>query len=126
MNGAEMIAVERRRQVEAEGWTTEHDDTHEGGELALAAACYASPKPLLVHEKRVVQLNSSRGISDAYQYDHAERLGYYDAWPWEAEWDKRNQHGRLRQLTIAGALIAAEIDRLMRLSGPSTGETADV
>ncbi|WAJ27589.1 Lar family restriction alleviation protein [Antarcticirhabdus aurantiaca] len=34
------VLAERRRQVEAEGWTPEHDDQHEGGEIALAAACY--------------------------------------------------------------------------------------
>lgn len=37
------IAAERRRQVEAEGWTPEHDDGHGRGEMADAAACYASP-----------------------------------------------------------------------------------
>lgn len=35
------IAAERRRQVQQEGWTTEHDDLHCGGELSSAAACYA-------------------------------------------------------------------------------------
>lgn len=35
------ILNERRRQIEVEGWTPEHDDEHEGGELAHAAACYA-------------------------------------------------------------------------------------
>jgi hypothetical protein len=36
------IARERERQMSEEGWTPEHDDTHQDGELALAAACYAS------------------------------------------------------------------------------------
>ena len=40
--GAEMIAAERRRQVEKEGWTAEHDSGHPSGELAMAAACYAT------------------------------------------------------------------------------------
>jgi hypothetical protein len=35
------IAAERSRQVEVEGWTLEHDDAHDSGELADAAACYA-------------------------------------------------------------------------------------
>jgi hypothetical protein len=35
------IAAERRRQVEVEGWSTSHDDDHDKGELAKAAACYA-------------------------------------------------------------------------------------
>ena len=37
----ELIAAERRRQVEAEGYSTDHDDEHATGELADAAACYA-------------------------------------------------------------------------------------
>lgn len=41
MSGIEAIASERQRQIEQEGWTTEHDDTHADGEMARAAACYA-------------------------------------------------------------------------------------
>ena len=33
--------VERRRQVEQEGYTPEHDDMYTAGELPRAAACYA-------------------------------------------------------------------------------------
>ena len=40
-SGIEAIAAERQRQIEAEGWTPGHDDTHDRGELARAAACYA-------------------------------------------------------------------------------------
>lgn len=36
-----MIAAERRRQVDAEGWTPEHDDEHEICELAMAAVAYS-------------------------------------------------------------------------------------
>lgn len=36
------VAAERRRQVEAEGWTPEHDDEHWAEELAFAASCYAT------------------------------------------------------------------------------------
>ena len=35
------VAAERRRQIEAEGWTPEHDDEHSAGQLAGAAGCYA-------------------------------------------------------------------------------------
>ena len=40
------IAAERLRQVEAEGWTPAHDDDHNNGELADAAACYARGKQM--------------------------------------------------------------------------------
>lgn len=38
--GIERIAAERKRQVEAEGWTPDHDDLHRSAELAQAAAAY--------------------------------------------------------------------------------------
>ena len=37
----EEIAAERQRQMDAEGWTLEHDDAHSKGELAQAAGVYA-------------------------------------------------------------------------------------
>lgn len=39
--GVALIAVERSRQVTAEGYTPGHDAEHDGGELAEAAAAYA-------------------------------------------------------------------------------------
>ena len=38
----EDITAERKRQIEVEGWSSEHDDVHTGGEMALAAAAYAA------------------------------------------------------------------------------------
>lgn len=45
MNGVDLIAAERQRQVEAEGWTPEHDDTHDREELTLAALTYLTRSP---------------------------------------------------------------------------------
>lgn len=103
------ILAERVRQVEAEGFDAAHDSQHDKGELAWAAVHYAAPSPVFVHEKRRIQLNSSRGISDAYVYDYAERLDYYEVWPFDEE---PKPHPRIRQLEIAAALILAEIERL--------------
>jgi hypothetical protein len=90
--GIELIAEERKRQIEEEGWTAEHDDQHGYDDIALASAWYALPewarKNLIAAEE--------------------------DFWPWDQEWDKTIKHGRERQLVIAGALILAEIDRLQR------------
>jgi hypothetical protein len=41
--GVNRIAAERQRQVDDEGWTPEHDDTHTQGELAGMASWYAQP-----------------------------------------------------------------------------------
>ena len=113
--GIELITEERARQMaprpnpnrgnhtwpqtSGEGWTPEHDDTHENGELAAAGACYALIK---------------------WSETDAERL-----WPWRVrgtghEIENGSPDGfkpsvdRIRNLVKAGALIAAEIDRLQR------------
>ena len=93
--GIGLIADERVRQVTDENWDQAHDDAHEHGEIAWAAVCYASPGDVFSH--------AAGGVDDVV-----------DPWPWDSEWDKREQHDRIRQLTIAGALVAAEIDRLLR------------
>ena len=83
--GLGMIARERARQRYVEGFTPEHDAQYTEHELPKCAAFYADPL-----------------------HDH-------HLWPatWDrATWDKTKSHCRQRQLAIAGALIAAEIDRL--------------
>lgn len=110
MTGAEMIAAERQRQIDAEGWTPEHDDEHTGDELAWAAVCYSAPEV-------VFRKNEEQQITGGYggdPQDVTNRVTFDDPWPWDEDWDKRQEHDRLRQLAIAGALIAAEIDRLKR------------
>lgn len=103
------IAAERQRQIADKGWTAEHDDSHSGGEMALAAACYASPINL-------------------YKRDNfANGLMFGDPWPWAMMWDKRQHNGnqvldnqtappsvRRRHLVKAAALIVAEIERMDR------------
>ena len=107
--GIELIAEERRRQIEVEGWTPEHDDEHDGNQIAMAAACYASPVPLNA------EIEVPCGCREAScQHSPFGKHMWVNAWPWGAEWDKRKKHSRVRCLVIAGALIAAEIDRLLR------------
>lgn len=91
--GVAAIAAERKRQMEVEGWTAEHDDVHRGGELAEAAACYtvASCDP------------EGAPVSTA---------DLPTPWPWDEGWWKPAAPRRM--LVKAGALIAAEIDRLDR------------
>lgn len=40
-DAARDVLAERRRQVESEGWSPEHDDKHTDNELSRAAGCYA-------------------------------------------------------------------------------------
>jgi hypothetical protein len=94
MTGAERIAWERARQVQEEGRTPEHDDGHDGQELAMAAATY-----LLCSDIERVNLSA---------------LGH-ELWPWAPDSPKVTGD-RITNLVKAGALIAAEIDRLDRAS----------
>lgn len=93
--GVAAIADERRRQIEAEGWTPEHDNLHDDGELALAAASYIQ--------------------GSFYRHpDHSDQP-VPGNWPWHPSWWKPTD--KRRDLVKAGALVAAEIDRIDRAAG---------
>lgn len=113
--GAGVIATERRRQIEVEGWTAEHDNNHRDGELTRAAAVYAVDGDLFIRETRMVLVNRGRPWADPD--DYAPVTDLYPLWPWSSAWYKPKD--RLRDLIRAGALIAAEIDRLLAQS-PNT------
>lgn len=85
------IVHERQRQIEAEGWTPEHDDQYQNSELCRAAAGYAL-------------------------YAHADQSwkNYHvpNSWPFPAKWFKPADARRM--LVKAGALVVAEIQRIDR------------
>ena len=94
------VQAERRRQVEAEGWTPEHDDEHDNGEMARAAACYA--------------LAGSSAPNDG-----TAALLVSLAWPWDEQWWKPTT--TRRDLVKACALGLAEIERLDRAAASQGG-----
>lgn len=94
------IAAERRRQIEVEGCTPEHDDRWIRGELAMAAATYALTAAGLVRLDGPTEINPPV------------------VWPWDREWLKPKD--RRRDLIRAAALIVAEIERLDR-AAPTEG-----
>jgi hypothetical protein len=98
------IAAERRRQIEKEGWTAEHDNVHSNGQIALAAACYALGSATDAAERAVMD---QFGTMDATPSWVTER------WCWGRQWWKPKS--RRRDLVRAGALIVAEIERLDRV-----------
>lgn len=100
-DGANAITNERIRQIIAEGFDREHDDKHDYGQLIAAAICYASV-PLL------------RMTYKGHVAEHEVTEMMATKWPWEEEWWKPDNDA-VRNLAKAGALIAAEIDRLKRL-----------
>lgn len=96
--GVGRIARERLRQLAEENYSVEGDLQYIAGELAAAGACYAVPPSLR-------ELGKSRLSGTA--------MGW---WPWcAASWkpSPATLEGRIRELEKAGALIAAEIDRLL-------------
>ncbi len=119
--GVGLISAERTRQQSVEGWSADHDNKHDAGEMAMAAALYATPVPIRA------EMNAPCKYCDTKEEcDHVFReREWRDPWPWDKEWDKRGKHGRVRQLAIAGALIAAEIDRLIRAGGAVPAPPAD-
>ena len=87
VDGTSLMTAERHRQVHEEGYTPEHDAQHDPNDLPWAAwsllDAAVAPDPVIEPPKM---------------------------WPWEADlW--KPEHTPLRRLIIAGALIAAEIDR---------------
>lgn len=91
------VLAERQRQIETEGWTPRHDDTHDGGELARAASCYASAAGTAPDVRRDIEARAS--LPD-------------EVWPWPMDWWKPTT--RRRDLVKAAALVLAEIERLDR------------
>lgn len=95
--GAQLIARERARQVDAEGYDQAHDDAHTGGVLADAAIAYA--------------FNASTRMPATPTVTPWERDTW---WPFDPAGFKPADGNPIRDLVRAGALIAAEIDRLLR------------
>lgn len=104
ISALELIQQERQRQINKHGYAHEHDDKHTEGQLSDAAICY------LIDDS----------VRDRYAlYDGTDNfLDYF--WPWN---DKEHKpagfkptpNDRIRELSKAGALVLAEIERLQRL-----------
>lgn len=94
INILDEIHTERERQVNIEGFTSEHDDEHFSGTLVRAAACYL--------------LQESAGLQKFTN-------GIPRIWPWEQKWWKPKD--KRRNLIRALALIVAEIERMDRNGG---------
>lgn len=98
LTGAELIDAERVRQIQVKKFDAEHDAGYTKGQLAAAGAAYA-----LVAEYQT-----------RYKPSNVQAVAPPRAWPWPgAQWKPSNS--RLDNLVRAGALIAAEIDRLLTL-----------
>jgi hypothetical protein len=112
-DGAERIRLERERQRTVEGYDAKHDDGHDGEDLAWAASCYAAPEEIYVEHRYASGVEFSdpfpTGWGDTRPRNQKNEIICLDTN------SKSNREKRIRQLEKAGALIAAEIDRLLRL-----------
>lgn len=90
MNGVELIAIERKRQIEELGYDYTHDALYANNQLAIAGGTYAI-NPI---------------INDAM----IDQNGKPYLWPWSEEYWRPSPENRIKELIKAGALIAAQID----------------
>lgn len=94
--GIELILQERNRQILVEGYTDQHDRYHDDSELSKMAACYALPE----ETRNLYPCPWRKEVPSFYPR--------FDIKYW-----KPTPEDRIKELTKAGALIAAEIDRLL-------------
>ena len=109
-SGSDLIAEERKRQVEKEGWTPEHDDEHTDSELSSAATAYVNAAYV-----RAMYLGAStpKTHNPAYGWPRSWHRNWWKPLPAFGEIITIDH--LIRMLVKAGALICAEIDRLQRL-----------
>jgi len=88
--GVELIAIERKRQIEELVYDYSNDELYSDEQLAKAGATYAL-RPGLV----------------SVNYDENKKPFL---WPWEKKYWKPTPKDRIKELTKAGALMAAQID----------------
>ena len=81
------VRIERRRQIEKKGWNETHDDEHDDGALAQAAAAYAYA-------------------------DTSEEHALAELWPWDEKYFR--QEGHRENCIKALALLCAEVERIDR------------
>jgi hypothetical protein len=98
-SGVQQIRAERGRH-KGLGWSAFHDDDeHDQGELAQAAAAY------LLFDRL-----------GPYPMTGFDLVVFEAVWPWPTcQFNPGDSGNRQRRLVKAGALIAAELDRLERI-----------
>lgn len=102
-NGLEHISEERKRQQEDLKWTPENDDRYINNELGNAATAY-----LLANDLEIVSEDPMKNVTISVMM----RRDMF--WPFKDYSFKPSPEDRVKELAKAGALIAAEIDRINR------------
>lgn len=92
LTGIELIAKERQEQIEKHGFDAVNDSEYNNESLLMAAVTYALP-------------DKERSYS-------LVNMEVPESWPFHDMYWKPSPNNRVKELIKAGALIAAEIDRL--------------
>lgn len=104
-SGVCLISLERLRQKEDKGFDAAHDDAHDDGSLLLAAGKIAMDCSGGTHP-------TDPELEDDEEADWTDRLAAHVL--------RKYADDPIRRLAIAGAMIAAEIDRLQRKAQAAT------
>ncbi len=103
-SGTALIHAERVRQTTAEGYHPAHDDGHDDGSLTSAAMAYAEAAHYQIQDPSPDGGFYMKEVPHAWPFRDGIQVN-----GWKPSTDP------IRNLVKAGALIAAEIDRLQRL-----------
>ena len=111
MSGIKRIQAQRAL-YKKKGHSLVHDRIHQNGELVQAAIVFALPenfRNIIIWKWKLVDLIIPHSLENV--------RGEYKSLPWDIKLGQRNpgksrKPDRIYDLTRAGALIAAEIDRL--------------
>ena len=111
--GIEMIAEERQRQIDVEGYSEQHDSQHKTSEFIRAAIAYIESAKIGVYCMELGNHDENSILARKVEMGRA-------CSPWK---DGFKASTDVRDLVKAGALIAAAIDRLQK--EPMAAEMAE-
>lgn len=99
--GIELIAEERQRQIEVEGYSQQHDSQHRTSEFIYAAIAYTESAKRGINSR---EMGNDNEIEIMIRKNDLRHI-----FPWG---DSFKPSTDIRDLVKAGALIAAAIDKL--------------
>ena len=107
--GIELITIERMEQIGKHGWTLGHDKKHDDGSLIRAAISCAADTVVYEKDRYANAIQFTVVKENKWQlplkYNGNVLLNNCEA----------SEEERIHQLKVAGALIAAEIDRIQAI-----------
>lgn len=107
--GVQLIAAERKRQKTKKGYDAEHDEGESAFQLSGAAAMFIA-NAQNQHFKDHSHYDDKGNVA-RFQIREIETNKWKEVWPWQ-DHDGRDKADIKTSLIKAGALIAAELDRI--------------